>query len=84
MPRSPIISREALFMQLPDGTLFQLDWNLVDTSVGGMLEMRSFNVLGDEGSEVDRRDASYSRITVIDEHKMPEYFGTHGALIPSV
>jgi hypothetical protein len=44
MPSAPITGRTLLWEFLPDGTtIHQLDWNLVETSLGTMVEPRIMN-----------------------------------------
>ena len=44
MPSAPILGRTLLYEYLPDGvTYHQLDWNIVETSLGSMVEPRVMN-----------------------------------------
>ena len=41
MPKLPILRRTRFFERLSDGTFRDLDWQLVDTTLGSMLEPRT-------------------------------------------
>ncbi len=46
MPKAPILWRTMLFTVLRDGSFMSLDWNMVNTSIGGMFEARSIGYFG--------------------------------------
>ncbi len=69
MPKAPILSRTALFDVLRDGTQVPLDYNIVGTSLGSMVEFRSNISMGPvtnrdpyEESITDRRQMSRDQI----------------------
>lgn len=83
MPRVPILSREGYYKTLTDGTRVPLDWNLVNTSLGAMLEQRQ--VVGFCSSPlaaVDAKDASFTREVEYDENVLQFQFSTGGAAVP--
>lgn len=64
MPRTPITDREIFMEKLPDGTMRRMDFNLVNTSLGAMVEPR--NVLRTDGGDTaddNRDDDSFNRVT---------------------
>ena len=41
MPKTPIVNRTAFYEVLRDGTVRDLEWNLVQTTLGAMVEPRT-------------------------------------------
>lgn len=81
MPRAPILSRDCFYQKLRDGTYRDLDWNLVNTSLGAMVEARSIG--GYTGEQVlDLRDLSFNDRREFDENKFFRYHGTGGNQLP--
>ena len=84
MPKEPIIERVALFQRLRDNTLRQLDWNIVETSLGKMLEPRAFfRADSDDIKNVDVYDANYTSIRILDAGAFANEFQTDGIQFPS-
>jgi len=70
MPKAPILDREMFYDTLRNtGTLRLLDWQLVNTEVGAMLEPRplSFAEIGADQAQIDLTDMSVNRISPSDE-----------------
>lgn len=70
MPKSPILSRECFFETLKDGTFRDLDWNLVNTELGAMIEPNSFGgLIAASGvvTQVDIVDCSFNKLTNLPE-----------------
>ena len=83
MPRPPIQSREAFYDTLRDGSIYDLDWNLVNTELGAMVEPRQLPVgVADVVAEVDRQDLSVSRRVLMEEDRMFSLIGTSGPQLP--
>lgn len=84
MPKQPILNRECFYDTLNDGTLRHLDWNLVNTSLGACIEPRQVcSVHINSGTvQIDVVDASFNRITPMDEDAFYRLMGTGGRLIP--
>lgn len=80
MPRSPILSREIFYDVLNDGSFRELDFALVNTSLGAMIESRSIASVPASGkiTQVDAVDASFNRITQMDEDLFYRLFGHSG------
>lgn len=83
MPRTPILNREGYYKTLTDGTIVDLDWNVVNTSLGAMLEPRQVTAgLGMDGAAIDAVDAGYSRRLEYDEDLLVAQFNTGGRQLP--
>lgn len=84
MPKNPIKSRTLLIIKLRDGTYRLSDWNIVNTSLGAMLEPRSQRTI--DGGKVVNRDPydmeNFNDFVVYNEDKMWSEFGTSGFTIP--
>lgn len=83
MPRLPILSRETFYDTNPDGSLRLLDWNLVNTSLGAMVEPRQ--VGGPDGGRIrpiDLIDAGITRLVPLQEDVFFRHFGVHGRQLP--
>ena len=78
MPKSPILSREVFLTRLNDGSLRELDWALVNTDLGGMVEPRPRVNFYDPSLQVDIVDASYTRSVEIKEDEFNSLMGTYG------
>jgi hypothetical protein len=63
MPKAPILDRECFYEILRDGTTRDLDWNLVNTSLGAMLEARTLVTIGGPVQQWDPYDMSVNRRT---------------------
>lgn len=64
MPRSPILSREAFYTRLPNnGGLNDLDFCLVNTSLGAMIEPVSMSKIDPKMASVDVYDAAFTKLT---------------------
>lgn len=62
---APILSRTALFDTLRDGSLRRLDWNLVNTSLGAMLEPVTLYRDGGTMKNDDVYDSAFTDVKVI-------------------
>lgn len=82
MPKAPILSREGFFTTLRDGSIRDLDWNLVNTNLGAMMEPRQLSIVGSPVTDVDPNDYSYTRRVQLDENTLPETLGTAGPQLP--
>lgn len=83
MPKAPILNREAFYSRLRDGSYRDLDWHLVNTSLGAMVEPRQ--ILGIVAGKVTQRDvydASVTKLTEFNEDKMFTLLGTAGPQVP--
>lgn len=81
MPKAPILARTAFYDVLGyDKSVRLLDWNAVETSLGPMVEPRSFE--GGYGTvkvtDMDVYDSSFTRISQIDETTFANQYGTGG------
>lgn len=82
MPRAPILDRELFYDTLRDGSIRLLDWCLVNTSLGAMVEPRQLGLGRDRSTNIDAKDASFSRLTPLDEDKFVSLFNTGGQQVP--
>lgn len=84
MPRAPILSRELFYTKNPDGSYRLLDWCLVNTSLGGMIEPRNLNAIN--GGRVRGVDAfgadSFTKISEMNEDEFYRKFNLNGRQIP--
>lgn len=63
MPSAPILARTLLWETLSDGTVHQLDWNLVETNLGTMVEPRIMSRRSqDDMRHENLSDAGYTGI----------------------
>ena len=74
MPRLPILTRTLLYERLPRGAGIRLcDFNLVTTTLGGMLEPRVMNRSSGATANEDVVDSAFTDMQPVDE-------GTRGQL----
>jgi hypothetical protein len=80
--KEPILSRTLLMDTLRDGTKMLLDWNLVETSLGTMLEPASISLVnGEATAAIDAMDAGFSKTLEIDEDTIQGLFNSGGNLL---
>lgn len=67
MPKAPITARTLYWERLSDGTLHPIDWSLVTTSLGVMVEPKSLlRMPAAEGiRDEDLFDSSFTTIAVV-------------------
>lgn len=65
MPSPPILSRTLLWERLSDGTIHLLDWNLVTTSLGVMVEPRTLLHANGAMKDEDLLESGYTDMTVL-------------------
>ena len=84
MPKGPILNREVFYDTLGDGTLRFLDWNLVSTELGAMIEPRSLSVLpaNNKVVQVDVVDSSFTRFSPMNEDAFYRLTGFSGRQVP--
>jgi hypothetical protein len=63
---APILSRTMLFARLRDGTLRHLDFNLVGTSLGAMLEPRTLIRANGAMVNEDVYDSNFTDFQILD------------------
>jgi len=81
MPSAPILTRTLLWEALSDGTIHQLDWNLVTTSLGQMVEPRSLVRQAPVQNE-DFLDSGYSGMRKLQSDVMYTQIGFAGSQWP--
>lgn len=62
MPSAPITARTLLWEALPDGTIVLLDWQLVETSLGTMAELRCVNRSDGNSRDEDLLENGYTQL----------------------
>jgi len=74
MPSAPILTRTLLWERLSDGSIHLLDWNLVNTSLGVMVEPRV--LLRDSGAikDEDLFESGYTDMMVL---QSDSFFATY-------
>jgi hypothetical protein len=80
--KAPILSRELLFDTLRDGSKRLLDWNLVNTELGAMLEPRNVLPAMAPMTAIDAYDASFTRFVEFDEDLLVATFNVSGRQLP--
>jgi len=83
MPRTPILNREGYYKKLSDGTITFLDWNLVDTPLGAMLEQRQVRATCSPFIALDAKDAGFSRLVEYSDDVLQFQFSTGGQALPT-
>ena len=86
MPKTPITDRTMLYDVLRyDKTIRFLDWNVVETELGTMVEPRPFGPgYGTvKVTDVDVYDASANRLVQYDENTFAREYGTGGNQLPA-
>lgn len=84
MPKAPILSRECYYDVRRDGSFVDLDWNLVNTSLGAMVEPAMQSVVLSPVVQLDLDDmVSFNRRVQMDETVMFGTLGTAGIQVPS-
>ncbi len=86
MPRAPITRRTLLYSKFPDGTFHFLQWSLVNTSMGSMMEPRYLPLvgrdIGDNPSQWDTTGEGFDAVKEIDEHHTLRNWGLAGYQLP--
>jgi hypothetical protein len=86
MPKGPILERVQYFAKMPgQGSVgvAMLDWNVVETSLGTMVEPRTISPVGlDRLLDVDIFDAAPNRIVEINEDTFYTQYSTSGNQLP--
>jgi hypothetical protein len=85
MPKTPILNREQFYDVLGDGTFRTLDWCLVSTELGAMIESRPTCMMGfglGPTTNVDMIDMSFNKVSYMDEGKFFATFNTGGYAFP--
>lgn len=84
MPRAPILNRQGFYTKLRGGTYRDLDWNLVNTSLGAMVEPRQLvAVLPGKLTDKDRFDGDdFNDRRELSVDEFYRYHGTGGQQIP--
>lgn len=86
MPKSPVLDRTIFYDTLNDGTLRLLEWNLVNTTLGQMIEPRNLSSVGIGASrvvQIDEKDlVNFNRILPFDEDQFFATFLTGGQQLP--
>lgn len=83
MPKAPILSRECYYDVRRDGSIIDLDWNLVNTSLGAMVEPAMQSAIMSPVVQLDLDDISFTRRVQMDETVMFATLGTAGIQIPA-
>lgn len=83
MPKTPILNRELFYTKLRNGSYRLLDFCLVNTSIGGMVEPRSLNATGrDKTVNNDPYDMSFTSVRELDENTFYALHGSGGHQMP--
>lgn len=83
MAREPILSRELHFSRARNsGLIYFQNYALVNTSLGAMVESRSFSMLPENGAPIDMVDAGVDNVTEINTDEMSDTLGTSGLNVP--
>jgi hypothetical protein len=84
MPKTPILNREAFYETLGDGTIRFLDFCLVDTSLGTMVEPRATSLIsmGQSIAAVSVYDGSISKLSPMQSDEFYKLTGFSGRQMP--
>lgn len=83
MPKAPILSRFRLYERMRDGSERDLEWNVVNTSLGQMIEPRSHTIHFGAMPQRDPYDLeNVNGRQLIQADQMPSLLGTGGDLWP--
>lgn len=77
MPRTPILARFAFYERLRDGTFRDLDWNVVNTSLGAMVEPRQI-IMFDHHTMTDKDRFDGDNFTDRRELSDDQFYSFHG------
>lgn len=86
MPKAPILDRTVFYDRLRDRSIRLLDWNLVNTNLGQMVEFRNMaRFYGGQTrlTQIDETDMSFDRLLPFDEDSFFATFLTGGQQLPS-
>lgn len=84
MPKAPINQRTLMFTRLRgDKTIRLIDWNVVDTELGPMIEPRHMSVDGGSIPQRDITDGTYTSIVEYDEDGMVNQYSHNGLQLPA-
>lgn len=78
MPKAPVLSREYFYTRLRDGSFRLLDFALINTSLGAMIESRPVEVGRDKTTDTDVYDRSFTKISEIDDDEFFKLTGFSG------
>lgn len=83
MPKAPILARESFFYRLRDGTFRWLDWNIVNTSIGAMIEARPVGMFGEHSSSanVDPYESSFNTVRELSPEEFTRLTGHGGSQV---
>lgn len=84
MPKAPILKRRLFFEKVRGGSMRLLDWAVVETSLGTMVEPRTLAPIDATGSvrQVDVLETTFDTLTEMREDKFYEQNGTSGQQVP--
>lgn len=82
MPKGPVRSREHFYTRLRDGSFLSLDWNVVDTTLGAMVEPRQLMYGNRKITQVDVTEISFNKVSEIDGNQFWRLYGTGGNQLP--
>ena len=82
MPSVPITSRTLLYERLSDGSLHQHDWNLVQTSLGAMIEPRTLWRPGGDQQDEDLLESAYTTLQAMTVDTLLSDYGFAGSQWP--
>lgn len=83
MPKSPILSREVFYDKRRDGSFVHLDFCLVNTSLGAMIESRNVSLVTSPFVQLDLDDISFNRLVPMDETTFYSTFNIGGTQLPA-
>ena len=83
MPSIPITSRTLIYERLEDGTLHLHDWNLVQTSLGAMVESRTMiRGIGGDQKDEELPESAYTDMRAITVAVLLSDYGFAGSQWP--
>lgn len=82
MPKGPVLYREHFYTRLRDGSFLSLDWNVVNTTLGGMVEPRQLMYGNRKITQVDVTEISFNKVSEIDGNQFWRLYNTGGNQLP--
>lgn len=75
MAKRPVLSREIFYERLPRGGFRMLDFALVNTTLGAMIEPRPVLFNGGKTTNADVDDYGFDRISELDKDQSVRLYG---------
>lgn len=78
MPSAPVTARTLIYYVMEDGTIIQHDWNLIETSLGTMVEPRVVNRAIPGFSDIHNEDSMENGYTAVQKLSVDALLNSYG------